>query len=277
MRLSLSHMLLAAALATGASAQESPYFVTYDHHMEEPHYLEVALTPVVATPKEGNSFTGSTLELEFAPKAWWTSELYLDGQTTAHESTLFTGWRLENRFRLLMDEHAVNPVLYIEYERITGADKAFREFVGFDSWEDMATPNSEGRLETKRELETKLILSGNRRGWNAAGNLIAEKNLAGEPWEFGYALGISRPLALAASPRPCNFCAENFSAGVEAYGGVGEQHELTLRNTSHYVAPVVSWSMPSGVTLKLSPVFGLTSPANRFLLRFGISYELALR
>lgn len=276
MRLSLNCIALVALLSASAAAQESPYFVTYDHHMEEPHQLEVALTPVMAKPKEGRAFTGTTLELEMAPKAWWTSEVYLDGQSTGGESLLLTGWRFENRFRLLMDEHPVNPVLYVEYERISGADKAFKEFVGFDSLEDMATPNSEGRVETKREIEGKLILSGNRRGWNAAGNLIAEKNLAGEPWEFGYALGLSRPLALAASPRRCTFCKENFSAGVELYGGLGEQHDRTLANTSHYLAPCFSWAMPGGVTLKASPVFGLTSASNRFLMRFGIAYEIPL-
>ena len=276
LRLSLNYALLAMLVATGAPAQESPYFVTYDHHMEEPHYLEVSLTPVMGAPKEGNRFAGTTLEFEGAPRAWWTSALYLDGQSTNHEGSLFTGYRIENRFRLLMTEHAINPVLYIEYERITGADKALKEFVGFDSWEDMATPNSEGRLETKREIETKLILSGNRNGWNTAGNLIAEKNLAGDPWEFGYAIGVSRPLALAATPRPCSFCRENFSAGIEAYGGVGEQHSITLANTSHYVAPCIAWALPSGLTLRVSPAFGLTSSSNRFLMRFGVSYEIPL-
>jgi hypothetical protein len=268
--------MLTALVATAALAQESPYFVTYDHHMEEPHYLEVSFTPVIGTPKDGNRFTGTTLEFEGAPRAWWTSALYLDGQSTSHEGSLFTGYRIENRFRLLMQEHAINPVLYIEYANTNGADKALREFVGFDSWEDLTMPNGEARREHEREIETKLILSGNRGGWNTAGNLIAEKNLAGEPWEFGYAFGVSRPLALAASPRNCTFCAENFSAGVEAYGGFGEQHQVTLSHTSHYVAPCLSWALPSGVTLRLSPAFGLTPASNRYLMRFGVSYEIPL-
>ena len=263
-------------VAAAAVAQESPYFVTYDHHMEEPRRLEIALTPVSASPKEGNAFRATNLELEFAPKAWWTSELYLDAQTTQNEGSLYTGWRLENRFRLLMDEHAVNPVLYIEYEDINGADKAFREVVGFDGWQDFTTPNAEARLEREKEVETKLILSSNQRGWNIAGNLIAEKNLDGPPWEFGYAIGASRPLTLAASPAYCAFCAENFTAGVEAYGGVGEKGNITLAGTSHYLAPVVGWTLPNGLTLKASPTFGLTSESLRFLMRFGISYEFSV-
>jgi hypothetical protein len=277
LRLSLNHIALVVFVtAATAAAQESPYIVTYDHHMEEPHYLEISLTPVMATPKEGNRFVGTPLEFEFAPKAWWTSALYLDGQSTSRESSLFTGYRVENRVRLLMEEHAINPVLYIEFANATGADKTLREFVGFDSWEDVAAPNAEARLEKKREIETKLILSRNQRGWNLSGNFIAEKNLAGAPWEFGYALGTSRPLALAATPYECRVCRENFSAGIEAYGGLGEQHQITLANTSHYIAPCLSWALPSGLTLRVSPAFGLTSSSNRVLMRFGISYEVPL-
>ena len=58
-----------------------------------------------------------------------------------------------------------------------------------------------------------------------------------EPWEFGYALGVSRPLALAASSKRCVFCRENFAAGVELYGGLGDLDEFGLKDTSHYLAP----------------------------------------
>jgi hypothetical protein len=277
MRLSLSHITVLGMLATcNATAQESPYMVTYDHHMEEPHHLEISLAPVMATPKQGNRFVGTTMELEYGPRAWWTSALYLDSQSTSHQSSIFTGFRIENRMRLLMDEHAVNPVFYVEFANTNGADKVLREFVGFDSWQNLTVPNAEARLEKKREIETKLILSRDHRGWNMSGNFIAEKNLIGAPWEFGYAVGASRPLALAASPYACRFCAENFSAGVEAYGGLGEQHQITLANTSHYIAPCLSWAIPAGITLRASPVFGLTSSSSRFLMRFGISYEIPL-
>src|SRR2546425_7253727 len=41
----------------------------------------------------------TALEFEYGVTAWWTSELYLDGQSTRNESTFFTGYRWENRFR----------------------------------------------------------------------------------------------------------------------------------------------------------------------------------
>jgi hypothetical protein len=270
-------LFLILCTASLASAQEMPYFITYTHHMEEPGALEVALNPVFGVPKGGaKHFLASSLELEYGVNGWWTSELYLDGQKTGRDSALYTGWRFENRFRLLMKEHAVNPVLYVEYEDITGADKIFKEVVGFDTFEGLLEPADEARHEKKREVETKLILSSNVRGWNLAGNLIAEKNLSGEPFEFGYAAAISRPLALAASPEPCSLCPENFSLGVEIYGGLGEWRQVTLAGTSHYVAPSVAWNLPNGVTFKLSPSFGINSNSNRAMVRFGVSYEIPM-
>jgi len=272
--------LLSLLLILGAgraSAQEMPYFITYTHHMEEPGELEVALNPVFGVPKGGaKHFLASSLELEYGVNGWWTSELYLDGQKTGHDNALYTGWRFENRFRLLMKEHAINPVLYVEYEDITGADKIFKEVVGFDTFEGLLEPADEARHEKKREVETKLILSSNVRGWNLAGNLIAEKNLSGEPFEFGYAAAVSRPLALPASPDPCSLCPENFALGVEMYGGLGEWRQVTLAGTSHYVAPSVAWNLPNGVTFKLSPSFGINSNSNRALVRFGVSYEIPM-
>lgn len=272
----LSLPALALIAAASASAQENPYFITYTHHMEEPGSLEVALNPVFGVPKGGaRQFVASSIELEYGVNGWWTSELYLDGQKTSRESTLFTGYRLENRFRVLMKEHAVNPVLYIEYEDITGADKILKEVVGFDSFRDLLEPAADLRHEKKREVEAKLILSSNRRGWNLAGNLIAEKNLNGDPIEFGYAAAVSRPLAMAASPLPCSLCPENFTLGVELYGGLGEHHQVTLSGTSHYIAPSVAWNLPNGVTFRFSPSFGINGNSNRALVRFGVAYEFS--
>lgn len=269
--------LLATLLALPSarpSRAEKPYFVTYNHHLEEPGNLEVSFNPVFGVPKAGSGFLGSWTEFEYGAKGWWTTEFYLDGQRTWRESTVFTGFRWENRFRVLMGEHRVNPVLYLEYENLNGADKTLKEVVGFDSGLDNAEPNSETRHEIKREIEAKLILSSEIKGWNISENFIAEKNLiAADPWEFGYALGVNRPLALAASPRDCNFCRENFRAGVELYGGLGERHRFTLGGTSHYLAPVISWTLGNGTTLRLSPAFGLTPQSHRALIRVGVSHE----
>lgn len=267
-------LVLAALIASPAVvAQESPYFVTYDHYLEEPGALEIGFNPVFAAQREGNDFLAADAEIEYGATAWWTTELYLDGQHTANDSTVFTGFRWENRFRPLELEHAINPILYIEYEDVNGADKVMKEIVGHDVEADHAEPNAEAREESERELELKLILSSTVKGWNIPENVIGVKNLAGEPWEFGYALGFYRPLALKASVEPCSFCAENFVAGLEMYGGLGDTEEFGLDDTSHYVAPVLGWNLPTGLTLRLSSGWGLNDDSHRLLLRFGVSFE----
>lgn len=258
-------------LAEKSPAQET-YFITYSHQMEEPGNLEVGLKSVSASPNGGNAFFGNALEFEYGAKAWWTSELYLDGQSTARESTVFTGFRWENRFRPLLTEHWINPVLYAEFEDINSADKSLLEVVGHDVREDFLARNDRG--EKKREAELKLILSSNFRGWNVSENIIAEKNLKAFPWEFGYALGVSRPFALVASAKSCVFCRENFSAGAEMYGGLGDRYSFGFHDTSHYLAPLVEWRIPGSTTFRFSPGFGLNDNSLGFLFRFGVSYEI---
>lgn len=276
--LSLGLLCLAAArfcLPARTAAQDTPYFVTYSHHLEEPGNLEIEFNSLYATQRGGHDFIAPWVEFEYGAKAWWTTEVYLDTQTTFGDSTLFTGYRWENRFRPLMREHWINPVLYVEWEDVNGADKIMREIVGFDGQADHAEPNSETRQEHEHEIETKLILSSNFKGWNISENFIGEKNLGHEPWEFGYAAGVSRPLRLAATPRPCNFCRENFVAGAEMYGGLGTASAFTLSGTSHYVAPILAWQLPNGTTFTISPGFGLNDNSHRFLLRWRVSYEIS--
>jgi hypothetical protein len=263
----------AALLPSRASAQDTPYFVAYSHHLEEPGSLEVEFYSNYATQKAGNDFIAPWLEIEYGATGWWTTEFYFDWQATFGQSALYTGNRWENRFRPFMREHWINPLLYVEFENTSGADKTLKEVVGFDNQFGDAEPNSLARLEHDHELELKLVLSSDYKGWNISENFINEKNLGHRPWEFGYAVGFSRPLALAASPRPCNLCAENFDAGIEFYGGLGTSKELTTSSTSHYAAPILRWSLPQGVSFSLSPGFGLNSDSHAFLLRWRVTYE----
>ena len=253
---------------------DAPYFVTYSHKLEEPGNLEIATNQVIGSPRGVNTFLNTLLEMEYGVKSWWTTELYLSGQGTWNQGSIFTGYRIENRFRPLLREHWINPILYLEWVDINGADKSLREIVGHDGLEDQLEPNSESRLERKREVETKLILSSNFHGWNVSENMIAEKVINHpESWEFGYALGISRPLAMKAKPYRCSFCAENFHVGVEMYGGLGTRHEFGLHDTSHYLAPAIAWTLPNNTTLEFSPGFGLNDHSHGVLWRFTVAHE----
>src|SRR5579859_8089405 len=223
MRIGCNYVILLTLAVAGfglrAQAQESPYIITYDHYLEEPGSLEVEYFSTFGTQRAGNAFHSFWTEFEYGATAWWTTELYLDGQTTFHDSTVFTGFRLENRFRVLQREHFINPVLYVEYEQINEADKIMKEVEGHDVEADHAVPNAIASQGHNHELETKLILSTTFAGWNVSENTLAVKNLTGgDPWEFCYAIGASRPLALKASANRCSFCRENFIAGVEMYG-----------------------------------------------------------
>jgi hypothetical protein len=262
-------------MTPSAYSQENPYIVAYDHYLEEPGNLEIEYFSTFGTQRGGNDFHAFWSEFEYGVTAWWTTELYLDGQTTFHDSTIFTAVKWENRFRPLKHEHFINPVLYVECEHKSAADKILKEGEGHDVESDFLAPNSEARKEHINEMELKLILSSTFKGWNFTENTLAAKDLSNSPWEFGYALGASRPLALRASPHRCTFCRQNFIAGAEMYGGLGDRHNFGLHNTSHYLAPVLAWNLPSDWTIRISPGFGLNDQSHRFLLRWGLSREIS--
>ena len=279
LRVSIGTVLVSGLLSLLAlvslEAQENPYIVAYDHNLEEPGSLEVEYFSTFGTQRGGPGFHAFWGEFEYGATAWWTTEFYLDGQTTFDQSTLFTGFRWENRVRPLKREHFINPVLYVEFEDINEADKILKEVEGHDVEADQAVPNSIARQQVVREIELKLILSRNYKGWNFTENTLAVKNLSNQPWEFGYALGVSRPLAMKGAAHRCNFCPQHFIAGVEMYGGLGDRASFGLHDTSQYLAPGLVWNLPSGWTLRIEPTFGLNGNSHQFLLRWGVSYEIS--
>ena len=273
-RLFAAFFLLLLACGVGV-AQESPYIVTYDHHLEEPGNLEIETYTTLGVPRSGQNFYAAPwMEIEYGVTGRWTSEFYLEGQGTAGDSAVFTGWRWENRFRPLKREHLINPVLYLEYEDTSEASRIQKEIVG--GAPDVESPNSDLQPIKNHELEGKLILSGTVHDWNIAGNFITEKNLSrGEGFEFGYAVGFSRPLATLASGTPCHFCRENFIAGIEFYGGLGSTEDgFGFRDTAQYVAPVVSWQVSENASIHFSPAVALTGQGSPMLIRVGYSYEI---
>jgi hypothetical protein len=270
-------VVLEAFDATSASAQERAYFVTYDHYLEEPGNLEIALINTTGLPKNDHAvYNAPWVELEYGFTGWWTGELYLEGVTTRGDGDGFTGWRWENRFRPLRGEHNVNPVLYVEYEGINEASRIQKEIVG--SGGIAYEPISELRRHPAHELEGKLILSSVVGAWNVSENIIFEKNLsADEGVELGYSVGVSRPIGALASGATCHFCAENFVLGVEAYGGLGSTVTFARNQQRHYLAPVLGWHVTGRSTVKASIGVGLTETSDRYLARVGWSYELPIR
>lgn len=263
-----------AFFAPNTFAQKPPYFVTYSQVLEEPGNLEIAQKGLGADPKHANGFYSSTFEFEYGATAWWTTEVYLQGQTTANDSTVFTGYRWENRFRPLASQHVLNPVFYIEFEDVNGVDKSLMEITGNDSIAELQVRNAVGQKLVERSIENKLILSSTARGWDISENFIAEKDLSSHPLEFGYAIGTSRPLALEARGKPCVLCRENVAAGVELYGGLGTTDSFGLSHTSQYAGPTVSLNFPRGPTLAFSHQFGLNHNSVGAIWRVKASYEV---
>jgi hypothetical protein len=267
--------LLTLAFTLTASAQEPPYFVTYDSHLEEPGNLEISLQPTIGLQKQQlPTFVAPLLELEYGWSGWWTSELYLEGAGQVGDTAVFSGWRLENRFRPLRGEHPINPILYFEFEDTNEASRIRKEIVGHSEQTDESLAAL--RLEKSRELEGKLILSSNVHGWNISENFIVEKNTTeAEAVEFGYALGVAHPLATVASGKICSFCRENFIAGLELYGGLGTTDEFGTAHTAQYIAPALVWQINASHSIKASTAFGLTPGSDRLLVRIGYTYEIA--
>jgi hypothetical protein len=276
-RIALLGMLFAFAAVATASAQESPYFVTYTHYLEEPGNLEIALVNTTGVPKNDQSvYNAPWLEVEYGVTGWWTAEVYLEGVTTSRDGNGFTGWRWENRFRPLRGEHRINPVLYVEYERINEASRIQKEIVG--SGGIAYEPIAELRRNQAHELEAKLILSSVVGAWNVSENVIFEKNLsADEGVEVGYSVGVSRSVGTLARGARCHLCSENFIAGVEAYGGLGSTVAFARNQQRHYIAPVIAWLVTDRSTIKWSVGVGLTESSDRYVVRVGWSYELPIR
>jgi hypothetical protein len=278
------YLFLLAVACPRMRAQDTPYFVTYDHHMEEAGTLEIETFSTMGFPQgpepadlaeRGQRFYAAPYaEIEYAVQNRWTTAFYLEGQSTSGDSTLFTGWRWENRYRLFKKDHWLNPVLYIEDERLNEASRIAKEVVG--EGPDLDVSNASLRGVKAHELETKLILSSDAHHWNVSENFIVEKNLSrGEGFEFGYAVGISRSLSNSTQIPVCRFCRQRFVVGLEAYGATGNTISgYSFSDTAQYVAPAVLYQLGARGLLRFSAAFGIGHESSRALLRVGYSYEI---
>jgi hypothetical protein len=261
--------------AGAALAQERPYFVTYDDHLEQRGELELALLSTAGKVRdEGTRYLAPWIELEYGVTPQWTTELYLESAAFHGDGSAFTGWRLENRYRLLKRDLVINPVLYVEYENVNEASRIQKEIVGRGPLP--VEPISELASERSHELEGRLILSSWFRKWNVSENLIVEKNLSeDEGLEFGYAVAVSRTLGEPGTWE-CRFCAGALVTALEVYGGLGTTEAGASGATRQFVAPVIAWHVTRGSQFKTSVAFGLTNASDRFVLRVGYVFDLDL-
>ncbi len=256
-----------------STAQERPYFVTYNDHLEKPREVEVSLLTTAGHARDdGSGYIAPWIEVEYGVTSRWTAELYLEGVSIRDNGSAFTGWRVESRFRPFKTDHAINPVFYVEYENVNEASRIQKEIVG--SGMLPAEPIAELRESHAHEFEGRLILSSRAGAWNVSENVILEKNVSeNEGVEFGYAAAVSRPLGDEITSR-CRFCVSTLTLGVEAYGGLGSTMTSMWDETRHYVAPIIAWRPTPGSLVHASVGFGLTSTSDHYLFRFGYTVEV---
>jgi len=138
----------------GAFAQESPFFVTYTHHLEEQGELDLEVSSTSGVPRSGQRFYFAPyMEVEYGVTGRWISSLYFEGQSTSGDSSVFTGWRLENRYKPLSRVHWINPVLYLEYEDLNEASRIQKEIEG--AGPDLTSVNALLTPRRNHELEGK--------------------------------------------------------------------------------------------------------------------------
>jgi hypothetical protein len=268
-----SYVLMLLSIAGVARAQERPYFVTYDDHVEERGEWELSVLSTTAKARdEGTRYVAPWIELEYGVTSKWTTELYLESTTFRGDGSAFTGWRLENRYRPFKGEHLFNPVLYIEYESINEASRIEKEIVGRGPLP--VEPIRSLAEEHANDLEGRFILSSWFGNLNVSENFIVEKNLShDEGYEFGYAVGVSWPLR-GTWDGECRFCAGALTPALEVYGGLGTTGADASGATRQFVAPVISWHLTRGSMFRASAGFGVTSSSDRFMFRVGYSIEL---
>src|SRR5258708_37582123 len=112
-RLSVLTALLIPLTVLPALAQERPYFVTYDHYLEERGSLEIAFATTTGVPKKRDRvYTAPWLEIEYGVTGWWTAELYLEGVPAPGERGAVPGLGVRERLPPLRARRPTKTVLY---------------------------------------------------------------------------------------------------------------------------------------------------------------------
>jgi hypothetical protein len=260
-------MSLAAATLSAAD----PFFVTYSHELQPQGDLEVSLRTLAGGWKTADWFDSETVEFEYGATDRWTTSVYLDAEYSPKSNARFTGYRWENRIRLIRREHPLNPVLYVEVANTSSNDRSILDVIGR---ERISAPTAGGNCLEPVTLEGRLILSSNVSGWTLAENIIAERTIHDASADVGYAIGVARPLTIGPEQERCKWCAANIKVGAELYGGLGTLHRFGLAKTVHYAAASLSWTAGTGTALSFSAGFAIGHRSGGAVLRVTIAHDV---
>lgn len=213
---SLSWILLCAALLPQAArADRRAYGETYEAVTAPKGEFDIEIWHTYAGDGEllnGPASKGyrGMLELEYGITSRWDIALYnlLDVVPDPGE-TGYAGFKIESRFRLApAGEWLVDPVLYLEYQRLFRGD-------------------------AQQKAEVKLILGKDIGPWNVSTNLAFEVERAiGAKYtpEIEYDLGISREIFGPA-----------LKLGVEVFGKAEKPEDEDMK-VFVWAGPAVSWA-----------------------------------
>lgn len=260
------------------------YFVAYNHKFKRGEKEFMFMTdftrPSTLHREDGQSdYTSQMVEFEWQFTDRFASELMIEGYQDGRGSREYTGFRLENRFKLFKEEVLFNPVVYMEYEHLKTSTRFKMETSGWVLPPYVAP--AEGEDPYERILETRLILSQDFGATNVAFNWINESDLRRGGTDFGYAMGVMRLLDPEGHEGHSGGHHEHgmsFSLGglgLEAYGGLGNQRKLDLRpnRQEHYMGPVVMFHLGHERMLHLGVAKGLSKTSDPLLVRFALSIE----
>jgi hypothetical protein len=281
----LTLIVASSPLAGPAFAGNEANFVLYDHHTDEKGETEVNVfgdfsNAVADEPR----YAAQLFEIEHALTDRWEAALYLEGDKINGEDYLFSGWRLESRYRLFEYGAFLNPVLYIEYENLDPNHKYLLEVTG-------RTDTPEGPETWKHEIESKLIVGHDiTKKFDVAFNWINETNVDTGRWEFGYVFGFNYAIVGEAnqeakehehgghehSSNSAGWAIKEVKLGGEIYGGLGDNTlGLTVdpNVTQQYAGLNLKTEWANGLHVMAGGAAGVTKESERGLLRLMIGYE----
>ncbi len=294
------------AFSTPGSAGNGANFVLYNHHTEPKGTAAFMVMTDLSTDVEGEpAYKATMIEFEYGVTDWWAFEFMAEGQQTDGDDFVNTGWRLENRFRLLPYGAFLNPVIYTEYESLKPETKYLMEVSGRTD-----TPEPAGPEKDERIFETRLILGQDVTDrLNVAFDWINETDTRTGDTAFGYAFGLNYLLYssggeggqhkghrgtssgkgspghggpaehanhLLGSGEPDPFTVSHVQLGFEMFGAAGDSIlGLTLDPdvTAHYAGVNVLTHFESGLHLMVGVAAGLTDVSEDRLVRTMVGYE----
>ncbi len=255
--------------AGAALAGNGANFVLYNHHTAEAGEMEVMLMSDFGQDPDGTRYTAQMVEFELGVTDRWTMEFMVEGQATFGEGGYnFTGFRLENRYRLFEYGTFLNPVIYVEYESLSDDTLYLMEMSGR---EDASV--QEKNRPRERVLESRLILAQDiTANLDVSVNWLNESDLDTGVTSFGYAVGLNYKLS---SIWPESRGRPRVIVGLEFFGGVGDSDRgITVDPdiTQHYMSPNMTLRITDKMMVKLGAAIGLTN-VSQDLVRTAFGYE----